>query len=278
VATAAAMLGLTKHLDRKPGELSGGQRQRVAMGRAIVREPAVYLMDEPLSNLDAKLRVQMRAEVSRIQRQFGVTTVYVTHDQTEAMTMGDRVAVLRDGDLLQVAPPQQLYDHPANIFVAAFIGSPAMNLYQGTLSFDGTEVAIGSQPIPLPEIVQTTRPGLSAYRNGPIVVGIRPEDLSASKQLGPTIEGDVDAVETLGSELLVYFRIAAKRLHLGGADTADAEVIEDLGAGEVGAATMAAAVARIDRSVHVQAGRRQKFSVNPKSIHFFDVGSGAAIW
>ena len=163
VNEAAEILGLTDWLDRKPGQLSGGQRQRVAMGRAIVREPSVFLMDEPLSNLDAKLRVQMRAEVQRIQRRIGVSTIYVTHDQVEAMTMGDRVTVLREGVLQQVDTPQVLYDNPDNIFVAAFIGSPSMNLYDATLGTDARSLKLGSQEVDLPESVLVARPALRGY-------------------------------------------------------------------------------------------------------------------
>jgi len=180
VKEAAQILGLTEYLDRKPGQLSGGQRQRVAMGRAIVREPSVFLMDEPLSNLDAKLRVQMRAEVSRIQRRLGVATFYVTHDQVEAMTMGDRVAVMRGGVLQQCDAPQVLYERPANLFVAAFIGSPAMNLYE--VGLDGTsgglEIVIGNQRLTIPERKLVERPGLANYRGRQVVVGIRPEHLA----------------------------------------------------------------------------------------------------
>ena len=177
VKEAADILGLTEWLDRKPGQLSGGQRQRVAMGRAIVREPSVFLMDEPLSNLDAKLRVQMRAEVQRIQRRIGVATIYVTHDQVEAMTMGDRVTVLRAGVLQQVDTPQVLYDHPDNIFVAAFIGSPAMNLYDAVLGEGARSLKLGSQEIDLPEAVAIKRPALRSYIGKDVVVGLRPEHL-----------------------------------------------------------------------------------------------------
>src|ERR1700691_461738 len=204
IASAADILGLTPWLDRKPGQLSGGQRQRVAMGRAIVREPSVFLMDEPLSNLDAKLRVLMRAEVSRIQRRIGVATMYVTHDQIEAMTMGDRVAVMRTGRLLQVAPPQVLYDHPDNVFVAAFIGSPAMNLSRAELAEEAQTLRLGSQTLRIPEAVRLTRPGLLAYAGKRVVVGVRPEDLPAADAEMPAfdtqeLEGDVTLVEALGS-------------------------------------------------------------------------------
>src|SRR5437868_1269763 len=179
VAWAAKLLDLTPYLSRRPKELSGGQRQRVAMGRAIVREPQVFLMDEPLSNLDAKLRVQMRAEISRIQRQLAVTTVYVTHDQIEAMTMGDRVAVLRRGLLQQFEAPQRLYERPANLFVASFIGSPAMNMLEGTLerNGDGIVCRIGSASFTLPPEVVKDRPALGNNLGKPIAVGIRPEAL-----------------------------------------------------------------------------------------------------
>src|SRR5579862_1387452 len=179
VNDAAEILGLTDWLDRKPGQLSGGQRQRVAMGRAIVRQPSVFLMDEPLSNLDAKLRVQMRAEVARIQRRIGVSTIYVTHDQVEAMTMGDRVTVLREGVLQQVDTPQNLYDNPDNIFVAAFIGSPAQNLYDAAVGEGARSVKLGSQEVDLPESVLVKRPALRAYAGKEVVVGMRPEHLRA---------------------------------------------------------------------------------------------------
>ena len=179
VEEAARILGLTEYLDRKPRNLSGGQRQRVAMGRAIVREPRAFLMDEPLSNLDAKLRVQMRAEIARIQRDLAVTTIYVTHDQTEAMTLGHRVAVLRKGLLQQIAPPQYLYDHPVNLFVGGFIGSPAMNFLEATLlrTDTGYSLAMGQHHLTVPEEVVVARPALPQYVNQQLIVGIRPEDL-----------------------------------------------------------------------------------------------------
>ncbi|MST31577.1 sn-glycerol-3-phosphate ABC transporter ATP-binding protein UgpC, partial [Acidimicrobiaceae bacterium USS-CC1] len=223
VKEAAEILGLTEWIDRKPGQLSGGQRQRVAMGRAIVREPSVFLMDEPLSNLDAKLRVQMRAEVSRIQRRLGVATVYVTHDQVEAMTMGDRVAVMRDGILQQCADPQTLYDRPTNIFVGAFIGSPAMNLYEAVLEDGASGLQVGSQRIPLPEAVRVARPALARYAGQQLVIGLRPEHLPAAGEAAGrnVIEGDIDLVEALGSELLVHFTIDATRVLAEGAHDRD---------------------------------------------------------
>ncbi|MGH2892889.1 MAG: ABC transporter ATP-binding protein, partial [Solirubrobacteraceae bacterium] len=189
---AASILGLDQLLTRKPRHLSGGQRQRVAMGRAIVRRPAVFLMDEPLSNLDAKLRVQMRAEVLRVQRRLGVATLYVTHDQTEAMTMGDRVAVMRDGVLQQCGEPQDLYDRPANMFVAAFIGSPAMNLYDAVLGEGARSIKLGSQEVKIPDTKVLQHPALVGYAGKDVVVGMRPEHLhTANGGPGPTLTGDV---------------------------------------------------------------------------------------
>src|SRR5262245_9743597 len=212
VRKAAAILELEPYLDRKPGQLSGGQRQRVAMGRAIVRQPAAFLMDEPLSNLDAKLRVQMRAEIARLQRDLGVTTIYVTHDQVEAMTMGDRVAVLKDGYLQQVDTPQNLYDEPTNVFVAAFIGSPSMNLYEGQLTLNGEKtVQIGNQQIALAPESLEKHPALQNYAGKNIVVGIRPEDFEdAAVATGPAdrrLKATVRLVEALGSELMVHFEL-----------------------------------------------------------------------
>ena len=219
VNEAADILGLTDWLDRKPGQLSGGQRQRVAMGRAIVRQPSVFLMDEPLSNLDAKLRVQMRAEVARIQRHLNVSTIYVTHDQIEAMTMGDRVTVMRSGVLQQVDTPQHLYDSPDNIFVAAFIGSPAMNLYDAVVGEGARSLKLGSQEIDLPESVRVKRPALVSYAGKDVVVGLRPEHLPAEApdSSGPKLVGEVDLVEALGSELVVHFAIDAHRVLAEGA-------------------------------------------------------------
>ena len=269
VKEAAHILGLTEWLDRKPGQLSGGQRQRVAMGRAIVREPSVFLMDEPLSNLDAKLRVQMRAEVSRIQRRLGVATVYVTHDQVEAMTMGDRVAVMREGVLQQCADPQTLYDHPINIFVGAFIGSPAMNLYEATLGDSARSLQLGSQQIDLPDQVAAVRPGLARYSGRKLVVGLRPEHLPAEDGAGgPVIEGDVDLVEALGSELLVHFTIDAKRVLAEGA--VDEEEKQLIQGGE--------GVARVDPRSRMKPGTRGRFSVDTERMQFFDPDTGRAIW
>jgi multiple sugar transport system ATP-binding protein len=269
VKETADILGLTEWLDRKPGQLSGGQRQRVAMGRAIVREPAVFLMDEPLSNLDAKLRVQMRAEVSRIQRRINVSTIYVTHDQVEAMTMGDRVAVMRGGVLQQCDNPQVLYDRPDNIFVAAFIGSPAMNLYEATVGDGAQSVRLGSQDIMLPQSVQVAHAELASYVGRKIVVGLRPEHLpAAGNGTGPTLTGDVDLVEALGSELVVHFTIDARRIRAEGASNADAEAVTEAGEG----------VARVDPRAPVKANERFTFAIDADGIQFFDSDTGAAIW
>ena len=269
VKETAEILGLSEWLSRKPGQLSGGQRQRVAMGRAIVREPAVFLMDEPLSNLDAKLRVQMRAEVQRIQRRINVATMYVTHDQVEAMTMGDRVAVMRSGVLQQVDKPQVLYDRPDNLFVAAFIGSPSMNLYDASIGEGAGSLWLGSQQIELPQSVRAAHPGLTAYAGKNVVVGIRPEHLPvANGAPGPTMAGDVDLVEALGSELMVHFTIDARRVRAEGTTSADEEAITESGEG----------VARVDPASPVKVGERATFTIKTDGMQFFDPRSGEAIW
>jgi multiple sugar transport system ATP-binding protein len=281
VEEAARILGLSEHLNRKPAQLSGGQRQRVAMGRAIVRQPAAFLMDEPLSNLDAKLRVHMRAEVSRIQRRLGVATLYVTHDQVEAMTMGDRVAVMRAGQLQQVAPPQEVYSAPANLFVAAFIGSPAMNLYHGDIDEQGATVRLGAQVLELPAAL---RGALGPYRGRNVVVGIRPEQLvddpHAASEDGARqrLEGTVDLVEELGAEKLVHFRIDATRLsatdELVMTGDEDPDTLE---AGEIGSETAAAGVARVGAGSAIAAGSRVVFAVDTERLHLFDPRTGEAL-
>jgi multiple sugar transport system ATP-binding protein len=274
VAEAAEILGLNSLLHQKPGLLSGGQRQRVAMGRAIVREPAIFLMDEPLSNLDAKLRVQMRTEVRRIQRRIGVATLYVTHDQTEAMTMGDRVAVMRAGVLQQCDHPQVLYSNPANLFVAAFIGSPAMNLFEATLSDDGTSLRLGSQSLAIGEEVYRHRPGLAAYRGRRLVVGLRAEDLpvrGTDHQSDTVLKAHVEAIEALGSELLVHFSLDAARVsgeQLGdGAELEPAAAIDIVGEG----------IARVEPRAAVRTGEDTLFAVYPDRLHFFDPESQIAV-
>jgi multiple sugar transport system ATP-binding protein len=270
VKETGEILGLTDWLDRKPGQLSGGQRQRVAMGRAIVREPSVFLMDEPLSNLDAKLRVQMRAEVQRIQRRINVATFYVTHDQIEAMTMGDRVAVMRSGVLQQVHNPQYLYDHPDNLFVAAFIGSPAMNLYEGSMTDGAAGIKIGTQELALPDAVRAAHPGLVRFANKKVVVGMRPEHLPAATDAstGPRLTGDVDLVEALGSELMVHFTIDARRVRAEGATSDDEDATAQHGEG----------VARVEPSAKAKVGERITFAVNTEGMQFFDPETERAIW
>ena len=282
VREAAAVLGLTDMLERKPRQLSGGQRQRVAMGRAIVREPAVFLMDEPLSNLDAKLRVQMRSEVLRVHRRIGVAALYVTHDQTEAMTMGDRVAVLRAGVLQQVSAPRDLYESPANMFVATFIGSPSMNLYEAHLEPGdqaGAVLVLGSQKLSLPAAVLKRNPDLASYRGRDVIVGIRPEHLSdpaqsgqpgAAPEPGTTLSADVDYVEILGSEQLVHFTIDARRVR-------DETQQADADQGEIVAASVAEGVARIDPRSVIQARSRVVFGVDVERLHFFDPATGVTI-
>jgi multiple sugar transport system ATP-binding protein len=269
VNDAAEILGLTDWLDRKPGQLSGGQRQRVAIGRAIVRQPSVFLMDEPLSNLDAKLRVQMRAEVARIQQRMGVSTIYVTHDQVEAMTMGDRVTVMRDGTLQQVDTPQHLYDNPDNVFVAAFIGSPAQNLYDATVGEGARSVKLGSQAVELPEAVVLKRPALRSYAGKDVVVGMRPEHLRAESagSTGPKLVGDVELVEALGSELVVHFTIDAHRVIAEGAFDKD----------EAAAVKSGEGVARVEAKTPVKPGDKMTFSVDVEDMQFFDTQTGLAI-
>jgi multiple sugar transport system ATP-binding protein len=276
VREAASILGLTDWLSRKPTQLSGGQRQRVAMGRAIVRDPSVFLMDEPLSNLDAKLRVQLRAEIARVQERIGVATMYVTHDQTEAMTLGHRVAVLRDGVLQQCDAPQVLYDRPKNIFVAGFIGSPAMNLLEGGLNARLDTVALGSQSVPLLPEILVSHPGLKRYAGRPLVVGIRPEDLSAAtpNSANPTLVGDVHLVEALGSEILVHFRMDAPLVTLDDtsvSDEGDQILVSDQTA-------LSECVARIEPRHSVKAGDRFSFDVASSRLEFFDLETGLAIW
>jgi ABC-type sugar transport system ATPase subunit len=283
VSETAEILGLSEHLSRKPAQLSGGQRQRVAMGRAIVREPAAFLMDEPLSNLDAKLRVQMRAEVSRIQRRVAVATLYVTHDQTEAMTMGDRVAVMRAGRLQQVDAPQVLYDRPVNLFVAAFIGSPAMNLYPATVAQDGASLRLGEQTIELPGRLRAEQT-IGQRKGREIVVGIRPEDLTDAAVAGEDgagrrLEGTVDLVEALGAEKLVHFHIDASRIQSSDARIGIEEEAESegLGSGEIGAETLTAGVARVPPSSKIRADERATFLVDCERMHLFDPEDGRTL-
>jgi multiple sugar transport system ATP-binding protein len=274
VADAAAILGLTELLNHKPGLLSGGQRQRVAMGRAIVRDPAVFLMDEPLSNLDAKLRVQMRTEVRRIQRRIGVATLYVTHDQTEAMTMGDRVAVMRAGVLQQCDEPNVLYNRPNNLFVAAFIGSPAMNLFEATISDDGALLQLGSQRLPLSASLYRRVPALRSYAGRKIVVGMRAEDLpiaTGEQKSDAILVARVEEVEALGSELLVHFSLDATRVS-GEAQGLDESELEATAIDVVGEG-----VARVEPRAEVHVGRDASFAVFTERMYFFDAETRDAI-
>ncbi len=275
VHKAAGVLELTQLLDRKPGQLSGGQRQRVAMGRAIVRQPAAFLMDEPLSNLDAKLRVQMRAEIASLQRSLGVTTVYVTHDQVEAMTMGDRVAVLKDGYLQQVDTPQNLYDHPSNVFVAAFIGSPSMNLYDAvvTVTGDGGTIQLGSQQLTLAPESLAARPALRGYDSRPIVLGVRPEDFEDAAKVqnpiaGCTLKAHVNLLESLGSEIMVHFALDATRVDSGDPDSAKETVVTGT----------TNAVGRFHPRSRVRIGDDIEVAVAVENLHFFDHETHRAIW
>ncbi|GIH93561.1 ABC transporter ATP-binding protein [Planobispora siamensis] len=281
VERAAQMLELGNLLDRKPKQLSGGQRQRVAMGRAIVREPQVFLMDEPLSNLDAKLRVQMRAEIAQVQQDLNVTTIYVTHDQIEAMTMGDRVAVMKAGVLQQIGDPQHLYDHPDNIFVAGFIGSPPMNMALGRVEAGNGDLAVrlGAATLALPGAVAAARPALAGYAGRDVAVGIRSEDMEDARLARggddlPRLSTTVTMTEALGSEIVVHFVLDAPKV-----------VTEDTKALEKDAHS--SDVALHDRGTRFRAsfgprsrvrnGDEIEVVVDTERVHFFDPETGAAI-
>jgi multiple sugar transport system ATP-binding protein len=286
VRDAARILDLEPFLKRKPRALSGGQRQRVAMGRAIVRQPQAFLMDEPLSNLDAKLRVHMRAEVSRLQRDLETTTIYVTHDQVEAMTMGDRVAVMRKGQIQQVNEPQELYDRPVNLFVGGFIGSPAMNMVEATIerSNGGFAAVAGSQRIALGEETLSVRPAVPSYAGRSLILGIRPEDLDDASlvedaRADQRLKGHVELREALGSEIMVHFAVDAKP-----ALTEDVrELAEDAGApkdtiqptGKGGGTLM---VGRFSPRSEVQEGQEVEVVVDTRALHFFDTETGLAVY
>jgi multiple sugar transport system ATP-binding protein len=288
VKETAAVIGLGDLLKRKPGQLSGGQRQRVAMGRAIVREPRAFLMDEPLSNLDAKLRVQMRSEILRIQRTVGVTTIYVTHDQIEAMTMGDRVAVMRMGDLQQVDSPQELYSRPVNLFVAAFIGSPAMNLALADLiREDGTlRVSFGGLSLPIDESVLAQRPALRAYEGKKVIIGIRPEHMEDASMVSDApadrrISVPVDLTESMGSEVYVHFSVDVppvvtedtKEL---AADRGDVVAVEELET--LAAERRSSFVGRFNARTKAREGETIEVVVDTPGIHFFDPDTAAGIY
>ncbi|MCT2282236.1 sn-glycerol-3-phosphate ABC transporter ATP-binding protein UgpC, partial [Micromonospora chalcea] len=272
VDEAAKVLELTALLDRKPANLSGGQRQRVAMGRAIVRQPKAFLMDEPLSNLDAKLRVQMRTVVSRLQKQLGTTTVYVTHDQTEAMTLGDRVVIMRGGAVQQVGPPQELYDHPRNLFVAGFIGSPSMNFVHAVVEDGRLRTALGD--VPVGDRIRRELEGGDAPRE--LILGIRPEHFEdaaliddETRRRGMEFEAPVDIVESMGSDKYVYFTVEGER--------ATAAELEELAA-DAGAADFAGGgsnlVTRLSAESPVREGESRRVWFNLEKIHLFDPGSG----
>ena len=283
VEWASKLLGLTQYLDRRPKELSGGQRQRVAMGRAIVREPQVFLMDEPLSNLDAKLRVQMRAEIAKIQREVGVTTVYGTHDQIEAMTMGDRVAVMRKGELQQLGVPQALYDNPTNLFVASFIGSPAMNLIEGEVvrANGGLGVRLGDQELPVPDDVAAKRPGLADYDGRTVAVGIRPEHMEDAALEGdakPRLRGHVSVTEALGSEVLAHVEVRAKPVvsdEVIEVVEGDEAVVQDLQTDAAERRTTV--VARFDAATRATPGGDVEITVDARKLQFFDLDTGSTI-
>jgi multiple sugar transport system ATP-binding protein len=273
VDEAARILDLTQYLDRKPANLSGGQRQRVAMGRAIVRDPSVFLMDEPLSNLDAKLRVQMRTEVSRIQRRLGATTVYVTHDQTEAMTLGDRVAVMRSGLLQQVGSPKVLYDTPDNLFVAGFIGSPAMNFLSGTLEEGKLRTSLGDLPLS-----DRVRQELDNSKSGrTVIVGVRPENFEDAslvsddnRGFGVTFRTSIDVVESMGSDVFVYFTRGRET----GVNSAELdELAADAGREDTGGSGDTI-VARLDAATQVSEGAEAELWVDARAVHVFDPATG----
>jgi multiple sugar transport system ATP-binding protein len=276
VTEAAKTLDLEAHLDRKPANLSGGQRQRVAMGRAIVREPKAFLMDEPLSNLDAKLRVEMRAAVSRLQQRLETTTVYVTHDQTEAMTLGHRVAVMRAGILQQVAAPKELYEDPKNLFVAGFIGSPAMNFFSGQLESDSIKTPMGAIPLD-----DQLRRRLESHGSGArsVIIGIRPEDFEDAQfapegHVGWEFEAPIELTESMGSEIYAHFDFE-------GGNEVEAEELrelqEDAGTTDVPGSASGHAVARVDANSTVKAGERSRLWLNVQKLHVFDPSDGASL-
>jgi multiple sugar transport system ATP-binding protein len=273
VAEAAKILDLEAHLDRKPANLSGGQRQRVAMGRAIVRNPSVFLMDEPLSNLDAKLRVQMRTEIARIQQRLGTTTIYVTHDQTEAMTLGDRIAVMRAGVLQQVGPPSELYGDPANLFVAGFIGSPSMNFLPGELEGEGVRLPIGTVPL-RPEL--RDRLVAAGRTNRHVIAGLRPEHFEDAAVVGDTSNGvtfkaHIDVLESMGSEYYAYFEVEAERVSSAELE----ELARDAGAADLPSSNASQIVARLDAASRARQGEDAELWFDARQLHLFDPETGS---
>ena len=281
VQRAAEILEIAEFLDKKPRALSGGQRQRVAMGRAIVREPQAFLMDEPLSHLDAKLRVQMRAEIHDLQRRLGVTTLYVTHDQVEAMTLGDRVAVMLDGRLQQVAAPQALYERPVNEFVAGFIGSPSINIVEAELarSNGGLSVSFGGHRLAVDDAVTRARPSLGDYLDGTVLLGIRPEhfeDASLDADAPPErrIRITCDLTEPLGAEMLVHFSVAARVVVAAGAGAADPALAASPPGVEEGKSRL---IARVDPRSRITEGSEAELAVDTSRLYFFDPTTREAV-
>ena len=276
VGDAAKILDLEQHLDRKPANLSGGQRQRVAMGRAIVRNPSAFLMDEPLSNLDAKLRVQMRTEISRIQSRFETTTIYVTHDQTEALTLGDRIAVMRSGLLQQVGSPADLYGHPDNLFVAGFIGSPSMNFLAGEIDGDTLKLPIGDVTISS-SLRGRLEAGPGGGRGG-VIVGMRPEDfedagLVGDKSHGISFRAKIDVLESMGSEFYAYFVLEAEKVSSRELE----ELAHDAGAADLPHQEGSQVVARLEAASRVRQGQESELWFNTEHLHLFDPESGASL-
>ena len=276
VTDAAKILDLEAHLDRKPANLSGGQRQRVAMGRAIVRNPSAFLMDEPLSNLDAKLRVQMRTEIARIQQRFETTTIYVTHDQTEALTLGDRIAVMRAGLLQQVGPPSELYGRPKNLFVAGFIGSPSMNFLPGEIDGNSIKTPIGTMQIP--DAVRSRLEAGPGGGRGGVIVGMRPEDFEDRSVVGDRTDGvtftaKIDVLESMGSEFYAYFVVESERVSSRELD----ELASDAGAADLPTQNGSQITARLAAESTVRQGQETELWFNTEHIHLFDPESGQTL-
>jgi multiple sugar transport system ATP-binding protein len=285
VHDAARTLGLEEFLDRKPRALSGGQRQRVAMGRAIVRHPQAFLMDEPLSNLDAKLRVQVRAEIITLQRELGVTTLYVTHDQVEAMTMGDRVAVMRKGEVQQVAPPEELYEHPVNLFVGGFIGSPAMNMIEAGVQHQngGVRLRLGDQALSIGLEILTKRPRLAEYEGKEVVVGIRPESLEDAALADGVpedhrLKGTVELREGLGSEIVAHVGIRAKAAVTEDVRELAADIGDETSVEQAAQSDRTTLVGRFDPRSRVKEGQVTEVAVDTNALHFFDPETGLGIY